>query len=59
MDNMFSVGAKGDEIVIQVPPSSSLSKEEALMFAAWLVACATTNPEEDFMPILKEVLESN
>jgi hypothetical protein len=50
--NMFLVGSMGDKIVIQIPPNRPLSKDEALNLAAWLVALASTNLEEDFEPIL-------
>ncbi len=40
--NKFLVGARGDELVLLKPPSpgESISKADALLLAAWLVALA-------------------
>jgi hypothetical protein len=35
-----------------------MSKVDALLLAAWLVAMASTNVEEDFEPILNAVLNT-
>lgn len=56
--NMFMVGVQGDNIIISVPPTTELTKNEALTMAAWLVALATTDPEKDFEPILNAVIDT-
>lgn len=43
--NKYIVGAAGKDIVIMNPPSR-LSKEDALMFAAWIVALADMSGEQ-------------
>jgi len=54
--NRFAVGSKGDEVVILIPPKHPLSREEALVLAAYLVTVAEiiTGPES-FEDILKQV----
>jgi hypothetical protein len=42
--NEFMVGVRGDEIHIMRSPSM-ISKEQALVLAAWLVALADDNDE--------------
>jgi hypothetical protein len=56
--NKFLVGALGDKIIIQGGGKvlAPLSKEDALLLAAWLVALAALNPAKDFQPILDAVL---
>ena len=56
--NIFAVGVLGDKVVILVPPPKSLSKEEALNLAAWLVALSTLDSEKEFLPLLAEVENS-
>lgn len=51
--NRFGVGVQGDEIVILMPPHGSITKEAALVMAAWLVALADT--DDKFADILEEV----
>jgi hypothetical protein len=36
--NKHLVGLKGDQVVVMVPPRAPLSREEAMMLAAWLLA---------------------
>lgn len=43
--NIFLVGAKGDEIVIMLPPYR-VSKERALLLAAYLVTVSGATDEE-------------
>lgn len=41
LSNKYMVGSAGSgEIVIMVPPTGFLSREEALVFAAWIVVLA-------------------
>jgi len=58
VSNQFMVGALGDKVVITLPPTRPLSKEEALTLAAWLVAIVTGDPEHVFQPILSAVLST-
>ena len=58
-ENKWLVGAQGDQIVIGLPMRAArMSKVDALLLAAWLVAMASTNVEEDFEPILNAVLNT-
>jgi len=58
-ENKWIVGVQGDEVVVGLPMRAArMTKEDALLLAAWLVATASTNVEEDFEPILNEVLNS-
>lgn len=52
MENKFLVGVAGDAIVV-LRPSSQMTKAEALLHAAWLVALADDNNE--FSKILEAV----
>lgn len=38
--NKFLVGSNGDKLVIQNTPRGPISKDDALVLAAWLVALA-------------------
>jgi hypothetical protein len=54
--NRFAVGSKGDEVVILIPPTRPLNREEALVLAAYLVTIAETLPGlESFEDVLKQV----
>jgi len=56
-ENKFLVGVQGEQIVVGLPfRAARMTKEDALLLAAWLVAMASTNVEEDFETILNEVL---
>ena len=44
--NIFCVGAQGDQILVLNPPRRPMSKEEALMFAAWLVVLTFASDDE-------------
>jgi hypothetical protein len=44
--NKYVVGVNGDKIVILAPPRGPISKEDALMFAAWIVTLADYSGEE-------------
>ena len=44
-DNKYIVGVRGKDIVVLVPPWK-MNKEEALLFAAWIVALADDNAGE-------------
>lgn len=51
--NYQAVGARGDQIVV-ILPKRTMTKEEALVHAAWLVAMADDN--EEFEKILSKVM---
>ncbi len=52
--NKFMVGVRGDQIVIMLPPMGAISKPDALMLAAWIVALST-NDEDQFAEYLAAV----
>ena len=57
--NKWLVGVQGDKIVVGLPMRAArMSKEDALLLAAWLVTLASTDPAEDFEPILNAVLNT-
>ena len=57
--NKWLIGSQGDMIVVGRPMAAArMSKEEALELAAWLVAIASDNIEEDFKTVLNEVLNT-
>lgn len=57
--NKWLVGRKGDQIVMGRPMEAArMTEREALELAAWLVATTSDNVEEDFEPILNEVLNT-
>jgi hypothetical protein len=53
--NKWMLGLQGDEILVLNPPRQ-LTKEEALIFAAWLVILAGTM--EEFNKAYEEVCNS-
>ena len=56
MDNKFLVGAQGDRIVVGLAlRAARMTKEDALNLAAWLVTMSTTDVENDFLPLVKEI----
>ncbi len=55
--NIYGVGVIGDKIVI-LRPQKLLTKCEAVKLAAWLIAMATTDYEAEFIPLLKDVMNS-
>ncbi len=57
--NKYLVGLQGDRIrVMMFLATSSMSKEDALNLAGWLVTLAADDPEKEFFPLLKEIQES-
>lgn len=57
--NKFLVGVKGDNIVVGLPMrTAQMSKDDALLLAAYLVTVATGDPEKDFQPILDEIRQT-
>lgn len=52
--NKHFVGVRADGIVILMPPVKPMSKREALVFAAWIVALADEDGDE-FDKTLKQV----
>lgn len=51
--NKFLVGARGDKVVIMLPPRGELSRKDALGLAAWLVAIA--EQDNEFQSVLNAV----
>jgi len=57
--NKFLVGVQGDEIRVGLPARvGRMTKDDALLLAAYLVSVATPDPEKDFQPILEELRQS-
>ena len=54
MFNKFFVAVRGDAIDIMNPPSGPISKDDALLLAAWLVVLADRT-EERFTAIITAV----
>lgn len=54
--NKYYLGLRGDKIVMPLPPAGLMSKEEALVLAAWLVMLA--DDDDQFKKILAMVRES-
>lgn len=52
--NKYLVGKRAGDIVILNPPRREMSKADALMFAAWIVALAE-DKEGEFQTILDAV----
>jgi hypothetical protein len=52
--NKFLVGARGEGLVIQRPPLGQLSKDDAILLAAWLVAM-TPERRAEFEQVLREI----
>lgn len=55
--NQYIVGIRGDDITILNPPPGSICKEDALVFAAWIVSLADPTGEE-FKKALEAVTSS-
>jgi len=55
--NKFMVGGRGEAIVIMNPPRGEISKADALLLAAWLVALANDG-EDQFAKIFDAVLNT-
>lgn len=54
-NNKFMVGAtSGGDIVILAPPRHQMPKEDALVFAAWIVSLAGAS-EGEFADVLEAV----
>ncbi len=54
--NDFLVGSRGREIIVQIPPRS-LSKEQALRLAAWLVFVSMSTRDE-FNAVLDAIMDT-
>lgn len=54
IENRHLVGVRGTKIVIVSPPGP-LSPDEALVFAAWIVALAEHSTPLDFQSVLHQV----
>ncbi|MDP2735370.1 MAG: hypothetical protein Q8P12_04130 [bacterium] len=51
--NKYLVGVTGVTITLGLPMRAArMTKEEALVLAAFLVSVATTDPKKEFQPIL-------
>ncbi len=58
-ENKYLIGVLGDQIVVGLAMRTArMSRQDALEYAAWLVAMSTIDPEKDFLPILKEITEA-
>ena len=56
--NKWLVGEQGDMIVMGLPAMAArMSKDDALLLAAWLVVLASEDPAE-FEPVLNAVLST-
>lgn len=55
--NKFMVGIQGGNVTILFPPSGPITKDEALVFAAWVVTLAGATNEQ-FEAVLDEVQSS-
>jgi hypothetical protein len=50
--NKHMVGVQGGNIVVLMPPHGPMTKQEAMVFAAWLVTLAdTTSNSRRFWPL--------
>jgi len=58
MENEFQVDIDGRNIIIGITPVYPLTKQQALNLAAWLVAFSTSDPQNDFIPLLRQVLNN-
>lgn len=61
VDNKHGVAAIGDRIAVMFPPRGPMTRREAMIFAAWILALACygeTQPGGEFDSILDEVLSS-
>jgi len=52
MDNIFFVGAQGNDVVVLRPIPNRMTREQALNLAAWIVAITD---EDEFATVLKAV----
>jgi hypothetical protein len=52
--NKHMVGVQGDNILIMMPPRGPMSREEALVFAAWIVTLAA-HDDAEFQAALEAV----
>ena len=55
--NRFGVGVQGDGVVIVMPPRGIISKDDAILLAAWLVALA--DPLEDRFEKVLHAIQSS
>lgn len=55
--NRFMVGSRGDRVVIVLPPIMSISKEDAVNLAAWLVVMSDIS-RDDWEKFLTEIENS-
>jgi cytochrome c551/c552 len=56
--NKFMVGAKGENVVVMMPPRGTISKEDARLLAAWLIAIADCGSRHEFELVLNAVLDT-
>ena len=55
-ENKFLVGCNGKRVLIQNMPIGPISKEDAMLLAAWLVAVADPSPDhDDFNAVLMQI----
>lgn len=64
MENKFDVTRRGEEIMFSCPVPPTVSREDALNLAAWLVVASAkigpgiyTDPKGKFIHLLDEILQ--
>lgn len=55
--NKFMVGVQGENINILMPPRGPISKQDALLLAAWIVTLAADDEGSNFDAVLRAVQE--
>lgn len=55
--NRFLVAGQGQQVLVMRPPLGPITKDDALILAAWLVAIAEDG-EHKFQPVLDAVLDT-
>lgn len=60
--NKFGVGVVGDDVAVVFPPRGRLTREDAMMLAAWLVTMAQIgtprNPAGNTLPPFEDFLKA-
>lgn len=53
--NKFMVGARGNGIIISLPPRGPITPNDALLLAAWLVLIAEPDADNTFTEVTEAV----
>lgn len=53
--NKFLVGVRGDKIAMLDPPRGEMSKDDALLLAAWLVTLADDEKPYKFLNLIAAI----